>query len=343
MDRPLEARPQPLGEFVNDVWTAVVLDGVDRVEAQSVEVKSADPVFRVLDDEVPNRARVGPVEIDCIAPRRPMAVGEEVRRIAREVIPLRSEMIVDHVEQHRYAALVRRFDEGLQVLGPAVARVGGVRADPVVAPAPAATEVGKRHDLDCGRAEVDQMVELARGRGEGAFRGEGADVQLIEDDVVPRPARPGLAPAIGLMVDRLARPVHVLRLEAGCRIGNARPVGELEPIEGARPDPLDEALEETAVSPLHRNRRAPAFEREAHPLLRRGPEPEENAAVFKRRAMRPTPYAAIHARSSSIRVSNDKPTAIPGKGSAPRPLCARELGRSPRSRLRLVGLGPAAA
>ena len=84
------------------------------------------------------------------------------------------------------------------------------------------------------------MVELARGGGERAFRGEGADVQFIEHDVVPRPAPPVLAPAIGLMVDRLARPVHVLRLEPGRRIGNARPVGELKAIEVARPDPLDE-------------------------------------------------------------------------------------------------------
>jgi len=49
-----------------------------RIETQSIQVERVDPVFGVLDDEVADGARVGPVEIDRFAPRRPMAVGEEV-------------------------------------------------------------------------------------------------------------------------------------------------------------------------------------------------------------------------------------------------------------------------
>ena len=41
---------------------------------------------------------------------------------------------------------------------------------------------------------------------------------LIEHDVVPGPAGPMIAPPVRLMVDRLARPVNVLGLEAGRRI-----------------------------------------------------------------------------------------------------------------------------
>ena len=160
MDRPGEARPEPRGEFVDDVRTAVVLDRMHRVEAQSVQAERVDPVFGVLDDEVSNGAGVGPVEIDGLAPQRPVARGGKVRRVGREVIPLRSEMIVDHVEQHGDAESVRRLDEGLEIIRPAVGRVGSVRVDAVVAPAPAAAEVADRHDLDRGHAKFGEMIEL---------------------------------------------------------------------------------------------------------------------------------------------------------------------------------------
>ncbi len=52
VDRALEARADALGELVEDVGPAVVLDRVHRVEPQSVEVKLVDPVVRVLDEEL---------------------------------------------------------------------------------------------------------------------------------------------------------------------------------------------------------------------------------------------------------------------------------------------------
>ena len=307
MDRSVEARPQMRGEFVDDVRTAVVLDRMRRVEAQSVQAERVNPVFGVLNDEVANGTRVGPVEIDRLAPRRPMSIGEKVRRVGREVIPLRSKMIVDHVEQHGDAASVRRFDEGLEILWPPIGRVGGVGVDPVVAPAPAAAEVANRHDLDRGRAEFDEVIELIGRPGERSGWREGADMQLIEHDVVPGPARPAVAPDIRLVVDRLAWPVHVPGLKAGRWVRNAHPVGELEAIERSRAHPFDEDLEEAAVLPLHRDRRASAVEREAHPLLGRRPEPKADPALLERRAMRPSSCALIHGRPpSAISVSNGR-------------------------------------
>ena len=55
--------------LVDDVGTAVVLDRMHRVKAQSVEMERVDPVFRVLDDEVADGTRVGPVEIDRPRPK----------------------------------------------------------------------------------------------------------------------------------------------------------------------------------------------------------------------------------------------------------------------------------
>ena len=107
-------------------------------------------------------------------------------------------MIVDHVEQNRDAAPVGRLDKRLEIFGPAIDRVGSVGVDPVIAPAPPAAEVGDRHDLDRCHAELDEMIELAGGGREDAFRREGADVQFIEHNVVPGPTRPVHAPAISI-------------------------------------------------------------------------------------------------------------------------------------------------
>ena len=158
MDRPSEARSQPRREFVDDVRLAVILDRVRRVQAEAIEAKNFDPVLGVLDHEVTNRPRACAVEIDRVAPGRAVAIGEEVRSVGAEVIPLWSEMIVDHVEEHGDSALVRRFDEALEVLRAAVARIGRIGIDPIIAPSPAAAKIGDRHDFDRSDAEFGEMV-----------------------------------------------------------------------------------------------------------------------------------------------------------------------------------------
>ena len=49
-------------------------------------------------------------------------------------------------------------------------------------------ELRHRHDLDCGHAEFDQVVERRGGRRKGAFGGERPDVQFVENPFV-RPCR----------------------------------------------------------------------------------------------------------------------------------------------------------
>ena len=116
---------------------------------------------------------------------------------------------------------MRGVDQRLQLLRPAVRRVGRVRQHAVVAPVALAGEVGERHQLDRGDAEVDQRLQLLRRAGVGALGREGADVQLVDHRLAPRPAGPGVvAPLVGLRVDHLARPVDVLGLEARGRVGN---------------------------------------------------------------------------------------------------------------------------
>ena len=68
--------------------------------------------------------------------------------IVVQIVPGRAEMIVDDVEHDAEAALMRRVDERAQVLRRAVAAIGREGQDAVIAPVPAADEIGDRHDLD---------------------------------------------------------------------------------------------------------------------------------------------------------------------------------------------------
>ena len=75
------------GQFGQDVGVAVVDDRVHRIEAQPVEIVLLEPIERVLDHEVAHRAARVVVVIDRRAPRRVMALGEEIRAMTAGSYP----------------------------------------------------------------------------------------------------------------------------------------------------------------------------------------------------------------------------------------------------------------
>ena len=105
-----------------------------------------------------------------------MRLGEEGGGIEAEVVPLGPEVVVDDVEEHREPARVSGVDQGLQVLRPAIGRLGGEGQHAVVAPAPAPREIGNRHQLERGHPEGGQVVEPGSAPGEGTLGGERSDV-----------------------------------------------------------------------------------------------------------------------------------------------------------------------
>lgn len=69
------------------------------VQAQAVKMELLDPVQRVADDKLPNRLGILTVIIDAGTPGRLVAVSEEGGRVAGQVIPSGSEMVVDDVQK----------------------------------------------------------------------------------------------------------------------------------------------------------------------------------------------------------------------------------------------------
>ncbi len=120
---------------------------MDGIEAQAIDVKIANPVTGVVDEELPHRIAVGVAEIDRVAPGSVIAIGE-IGSEAVEVTPFGPQMVVDDIEKHGQPATVRRIDEPLQRSRPAVAILRGIRMNAIETPIPLAGKLSDRHQLD---------------------------------------------------------------------------------------------------------------------------------------------------------------------------------------------------
>src|SRR5690606_41138465 len=93
--------------------------------------------------------------------------------------------------------------------------------NPVVPPVPAARELGDRHRFDSRYAESSDLRESFDRRIKGAFIGEGADVHLIDDEILTAALRPSIdLPFVRIRIDDDRWAMHPLGLatRSGVRI-----------------------------------------------------------------------------------------------------------------------------
>ena len=252
-------------EFVEHVPHAVVDDGMDGIEAQSIEIVFLDPILRVVNDELTHRTAVSAVVVDGRTPRRLMPIGKERRCVRGQVISVRPKVVVHDVQQHHESARVCGIHQRLQILGPAIARVGRVQEHTIVAPVPRTRKIRDRHDLDGRHPEGRQMIETLDGTAKRPGGGKRTDVQFVHHGLVPRPAVPFLIlPAIRRRIDDFAGPMDVVRLKSGRRVGHAQAVGKNELVARAGTCAVHREL----VPPLAQRRHGPylAGQRETHSI-----------------------------------------------------------------------------
>ena len=157
----------------------VVDDGVDRVQAQTVDVEVDEPEPGVVDDPGAHLVAVRAVDVDPLAPVRGVSIGE-VGPERRQVVSRGAEMVVDDVEDHAETATMAGIDETGEAFRPSIGVVRRVEVDAVVAPAAVAGELGHGQHLDRIDAQIDQRVEVLDRAVERAGGREGADVDLFE-------------------------------------------------------------------------------------------------------------------------------------------------------------------
>src|SRR4051794_4097139 len=162
------------------------------VEPEAVEVVLLQPVEGVVDEILSYVLAAIAVEVDRCSPRRVVPVGEELWGVERKVVSFGAEVVVDHVEEDHEAPVVGVLHEVLEFIRGPVGAFRGVRQYAVVAPVTTTRELGERHQLDRRDAKLDEVVEFFLYTSEGSFRGKGADVQLVQDDLLPGASLPVL-------------------------------------------------------------------------------------------------------------------------------------------------------
>src|ERR1700756_2257910 len=129
-------------------WLGVaVYDSVDGIQAESINMELLEPIEGILHKKSDYFVAVRSVEVDGLPPRRAISVGEIWAEV-RQVIALRAEVVIDHVEHNRHFTLMTSVHESFQSLRPAVTVLHGERVYAVVAPIPIARELGDRHQLE---------------------------------------------------------------------------------------------------------------------------------------------------------------------------------------------------
>ncbi|MCW0423767.1 hypothetical protein NB713_001710 [Xanthomonas sacchari] len=223
----------PVGDAGHDRLAQRVEEGVGhdrmhRIQAQAVEAILVQPHQRVVDEVALHRRQA---EVDRRAPGRRRVLAEEGRGVLAQVIAVRAEVVVDHIQEHAQAQAVGLVDQCLEFVGMAVGRGRRVRQHAVVAPVVAAGELGQRHQFDRGDAERGQGRQL---RAQSGVAAAGAHVQFVEHRLGPGPAAPvAVAPGVTVGGQHRAGAVHAVRLPARGRIRHRRAAVDGVAVTGA--------------------------------------------------------------------------------------------------------------
>ena len=219
--------------------------------------------------KAPHLVAAGPVDVQARSPGRRVAVGE-VRTELAEVVPRRTEVVVDDVEDDADAPGVAGVDQALEPVGPAVGVVRRAQVDAVVAPArgrrgtrrPAAARPRRRRGRRGGRGGRWRPRRCPRARTcrRAARRG-----RRTAGRTRPRAVGPGE----GAVVDHPGRPVRPRA--AGTPIEDRAAAGRRRSRRRSRRRARGRRRRPTSAR-VGRTRAAPACHRRARPRPTARPE-----------------------------------------------------------------------
>src|SRR5262245_34845789 len=260
---------------MQDRWLSRFHNSVNRVEPKAVESIPFKPMQGVPDRK---GAHLRDAIIDGMSPRR-VSVGEECRRVTMKVVTFRAKMVVDDVQENHEPVSMLFVHQHAPIIGPTIGAKRRIKQDTVITPIPTSRYIGYGHQFDCSQSGIDHVVELVDCFAKRAAGGERADVKLQDRSILPRSAAPVVHPPLEpVVVDDLARPEYILRLEVRSRIGNLQfPIDSIL-VKRAGARVRNRGLIPTLRLCLHR---VGAIEHHLHALGARSPEAEGNSGSIE--------------------------------------------------------------
>src|SRR4029079_445857 len=101
-------------------------------------------------------------------------------------------MVVDHIQDHAEAQVMRAIDETPQIVGNSIQMARREQIDAVVAPAKTPGKLRDRHHFNGRDADLCQRRQMIHRRAPRAFAGECPDVKFVEYLPVEVEPRPGM-------------------------------------------------------------------------------------------------------------------------------------------------------
>jgi hypothetical protein len=113
-------------------------------------------------------------------------------------------------------------DEAVEINRPAVEPSWCEEVDAVVSPAEPAREFRHGHNFEAGDTELGESRQLTRSGFPAAIRGEGADMQFVDNELLARaPAPRTVGPSEVPRIDDFGGSVGSLRLKSRRRVGQS--------------------------------------------------------------------------------------------------------------------------
>ena len=99
---------------------AFVYQRMRGIEAETIKMILGNPVQGIFDEEAPHHLAVRPVQIQSSAPGRGVMLRKIVRTVDAQVIAVRPQVVVNHVEQNCQSPAVGRVHQAAEIVWPTV-------------------------------------------------------------------------------------------------------------------------------------------------------------------------------------------------------------------------------
>src|SRR5687768_13298801 len=121
-----------------------------------------------------------------------MLFSKKLWGIEMQVIALRSEMIVDDIQQHHQSTMMSALYQTLEIFWSTVNTVWCKQQGAVITPITLTRKIGYGHEFDSCHTEPGQIIQFLLDGRKSPFGREGADMYFVDHGLLPRPAIPGI-------------------------------------------------------------------------------------------------------------------------------------------------------